>query len=381
MILLVLVLGLPFPVARSQDSTKLRRLVIGKGSIVEDGDRLSVAGESSKRWYLGAANLTNKIDSAYRYGQHIVVFGWTGLAGLNTIIDAGTGAEVLEFLGYDPVITPDGLIVFRRFYPHFSDPAIVSDRIAVLNLNQQIPLLVPAKDQVPEENVGVDVFPGAAATGERHEIGGNFLIADQNHSLFLVERTSTGKLCVVRLPLINALRNSEKHYCLTAAELGGADPGKVHVDKFREQPDGDLVLSLDIPGSGLGSPPLVLQIDRQSLACTRIWPSGDKAGSRLRVPWEVQKTGVLYLAAADLGSREASERLVDVVEAEVTIDVYGRVIDVMLSGSNPEVLDRLRKTILSWKFKPTVLNGMPIEVVTRIVGPAGKFGEVPDKVR
>ncbi len=306
--------------------------------------------------------MTTRIDSAWRYGRYIVVFGWAGLAGLNTVIDAGTGAEALEFLGYDPAITPNGLIVFRRFYPHFSDPAIVSDRIAVLNLNLQIPYLVPAKDQVPTESVGVDIYPRAPTKEERHLIGGNHLITDQGALLILVDQATTGKLCVVRLSLANTASDSEKHHCPTAADLGGADPGEVHVGEFSEQPGGDLILSLDIPKSEPGSLPRVFKIDRQSLAVTRLWSTDDIPDGTLRVPWLAQKSAALSVVLPDL-------HLPDSAKVDLTIDVYGNVRDVTLSGVSPETLDRLRNAILGWKFKPTFLDGRKVEVVTQIVGP------------
>ncbi len=115
------------------------------------------------------------------------VFGWIGSnSGLITVIDAATGKEKLEFLNLGSRVTPKRLIVFERFYPHFSDPSIVSDAIAELDLKQPIPHNVPAQ---PNENlaeqVGTTIYPQVPTPGLRHEIGDNYVITDAGTGLFL----------------------------------------------------------------------------------------------------------------------------------------------------------------------------------------------------
>ena len=125
---------------QSQGQTsELTRLVVGKLPHEVSSPN------GGRTWKLGENNKTTSIDSAFLFGDRVVVFGWAGTTvGIATILDATKSSEILEFLEYDAHITPDGLIVFRRFYPHFSESSIISDKIAVLDLASNIPTNVPA---------------------------------------------------------------------------------------------------------------------------------------------------------------------------------------------------------------------------------------------
>ena len=369
-ILFAAVAGLPVCPAAAQDTSPLQRLVIGNNPGASAAERRSIAEGPTRRWYLAATNRTTDIDSAWHYRNNIVIFGWADLAGLNTVIDATTGAELLEFLGYGPVVTK-GLIVFRRFYPHFTDPDIISDRIAVLDLSRPFPRFVPAKDQLPTEDVGVDIYPTAPGANARHLIGGNYLVGGKGTSLFVADRITSRRLCVVRIPLPSSAGGPEKQACLTAADLRGADPAKVHIAKFSETPLGDLTLAVDLPGTEPGAKPVEFSIDSQSLALTRMQPAPSGSETALWIPWAVQKKTLLSFSAPDLGSTKARTHLADSIKAQLSVDGFGNVRDVSLSGSTDEVLDRVRKAILAWKFKPAVLDGHQVDVTTGFILPAG----------
>src|SRR5271166_5321682 len=96
----------------AQDSQQLQRLSIGR--TLTDGPKFEGPGRT---WHLSPVNATTTINSAYRYKNEVVIFGWAERAGLTTIIDTESGEEQIEFLALDPVITQNGLIVFKRFYP------------------------------------------------------------------------------------------------------------------------------------------------------------------------------------------------------------------------------------------------------------------------
>ncbi len=251
---------------QAQDSSQLHRLAIGK----LPSDSLSSPG-SGRSWQLAASNKTSEIDAAYLYDDDVIVFGWIGCcAGLTTIVDAATGTEKLEFLDYEPHITPKGIIVFRRFYPHFSDPSIVSDSIAELDLNRPFPRKVPSKpNENPTEEIGTTIYPTAPTPGIRHEVGHNLAIIDAGKLLFLADRLSSGKLCLVRLSLTRSGGQVSKENCLTSDGFGVGDLSDIHIRQLSENAFGDLILSVD-----LGKPPSSIQrdfdVDKGSLDVTAL---------------------------------------------------------------------------------------------------------------
>lgn len=111
------------------------------------------------------------------------------------------------------------------------------------------------------------------------------------------------------------------------------------------------------------------KIDRHSLAVALLPNPDERSDRRLRVPWTAQKSAGLCLTVPDFGTAEETAQLLESWKAEVIVEVDGNVRDVALSGASPEGLDGLRKAILGWRFKPTTLDGRPVEVVTEISGP------------
>ncbi len=322
----------------------------------------AISASTGRSWLLSASNKTTALDAAYRYHDSIIIFGWIGCcAGITTILAAGTGSEQLEFLGYDPHITPKGLIVFRRFYPHFTDPSLVSDFIKKLDINQPIPNNVPSgADQNPTEQIGMTLYPKTATPQVRDDIGHNFLITGAGTFLFVADRLSSGNLCLVRLSLGNSDNPTQKDNCVTPASFGVNTLSDFHISQFAENPFGDLILSADL-GQANSSIHRDFEIDKTSLVVRPVAEETPEKGI-LPVPWTVQKNALVTFAPFRAQAEE-------VVKARLVIDTRGNVASVLVSGAPEGLSNEVKRAILNWKFKPTVLNGKQINVVTEFSAP------------
>ena len=324
-------------VLSAQDATQLQRLTIGRSP--SDGIPSTEPGQT---WRLSSSNMTGTISAAYRFGKNVVVFGWIGFAGVTTIIDAATGRENLEFLGNDFRISPKGLIVFTRFYPHFSDPSIISDAVAELDLNEPIPHNVPSRlYENPTDQVGTTIYPEAPTPGVRHDILHNFLVSHDGAFVELVDRLSSGKLCLIRLSLADSDHRLQMMNCVTSDAFGVSDLSLVHIHEFSENAAGGLVLSVDI-----GKLPSIVQrsfdIDRTSLALNGTSPSKrNEAAKQSEQPF-VMPWGVLKRALTVFVPVQTEAHPQETVKVRLVIGTAGDVRDVSVSGLPSDVADLVR---------------------------------------
>jgi hypothetical protein len=355
----------------AQDTTQLHRLTVGKSPA---GGIAST--EPGHTWHLARFNKTDQIDAAYRYGDNVIIFGWAGLAGVATIIDAATGEEKLEFLGNDFRISPKGVIVFTRFYAHFADPSVVSDTVAELDLKGPIPHSVPSREtENPTDQVGLTIYPEAPTPGVRHDILYNFVVTDAGALLYLVDRLSSGKLCMVRLSLADSGGRLQKENCVTSEAFGASDFSEVHIRQLSENALGDLILALDI-----GKLPRPLQrdfhIDKTSLGLTA--PPAQKEPGKpsdrpFSIPWRVQKRALTVFVPVHVDAHAQES-----AKVRLTIDTAGNVSDVSILGLPSDVAALVKGGILGWKFKPTVFPGGPVQVVTEFTSTIAGLANIPE---
>lgn len=359
---------------QDQNHPQLHRLLVGKSP-----SSSIASNQSGRTWHLASFNKTTDIDAAYRYGRHLVIFGWIGSnIGVTTIINADNGSEELEFLCFYPHITPAGLIVFERWYPHFSDPSIVSDVIAELDLNETIPHNVPSKlTENPADQVGAPVYPVAALPGVRHNIGNNFTITDGGSLLFIADRLSSGKLCLVRLALTAVRDKPPKENCLTSDSFGVSDLSEIRIRQLSENAFGDLVLAMDL-GRPASSSQKDFEVDKNTLninSSANLEESSEKA---FPIPWSIQRNALTSFVPLDVTAKGISTHAQDTLKARLVIDRGGVVSNVTISGI-PNVLEKaIRDAILQWRFKPTILDGKQVEVATEFTSRIGALTKIPD---
>ena len=198
-------------------------------------------------------------------------------------------------------------------------------------------------------------------------------VSEDLGTLFILDNTSAGRLCLSRLSLSDLTDRSQR--CATSSDLLGADPGKVQVNNFRIQSVSELAFefSRNEPGSAVS--PQTVVVDRRTLAMSAA-QTGEVNPRSVQVPWSVQRTALLSAQAPRFSASMGRESLRIPLKAELVIDVYGRVRDLSLSGSTSEVLDSVRMALMTWSFKPTLLNGQPVEVITQLTAPASDLSAV-----
>jgi protein TonB len=54
------------------------------------------------------------------------------------------------------------------------------------------------------------------------------------------------------------------------------------------------------------------------------------------------------------------------VRLDVVIGKDGRVLEVKLLGGPPALVKPATKSVWKWRYNPTLLNGVPLEVVTEV---------------
>ena len=55
------------------------------------------------------------------------------------------------------------------------------------------------------------------------------------------------------------------------------------------------------------------------------------------------------------------------MEFSAVIDKRGKVVNLQLEHGHPLLVNAAREAILQWRYKPTRLNGEPVDVITSIV--------------
>jgi hypothetical protein len=355
--------------------------------------RLSTGGVSSREvmdassgrsWRLSDANRTSKIDAAYLYDTQVAVFGWiSATVGLTTIIDSASASESLEFLAFYPKMTSDGLIVFVRFYPHFSDPSIVDERIAELDLKRPFPHRVPTGEyENPTDEVGTAIYPSARAPNVRHYIGDHFLVASSGTLLFALDQLSTGEICLVRMRLPASSTGATTQRCVAPEVFGAHDfssfnpSGDGRIESFSENASGNLTMTVET-----GGPHRLIQrtfeIDKNSLEAAELPITPQNPGAALAIPWQVAKASLTGFVAPDLGSKNLAPHLQDEIKVVLVIDVGGNVRQATISGVPADASVTLKSAIQKWKFKPTMLNGTMVEVTTQFASAVSGLSKVP----
>jgi len=62
-------------------------------------------------------------------------------------------------------------------------------------------------------------------------------------------------------------------------------------------------------------------------------------------------------------------RLQGVVEFTIIIDEQGHVTEVKLVGGHPLLVNAAREAVTQWVYRPTLLNGQPVKVMTTVEVP------------
>ncbi len=88
--------------------------------------------------------------------------------------------------------------------------------------------------------------------------------------------------------------------------------------------------------------------------------------SRIRVGGNVQQVNLIRKVTPDYPTLAKQARIQGVVRFTVTIGKDGTVQDIQLISGHPLLVSSAQTAVMQWQYKPTLLNGQPVEVVTQV---------------
>jgi protein TonB len=97
-------------------------------------------------------------------------------------------------------------------------------------------------------------------------------------------------------------------------------------------------------------------------------PANPKASSKpIRVGVGVAEANLIHKVLPVYPALAKSARVQGTVEFTAIISKEGRIENLRLVHGHPLLVQAAREAVLQWKYRPTLLNGEPVEVVTDII--------------
>jgi periplasmic protein TonB len=90
-------------------------------------------------------------------------------------------------------------------------------------------------------------------------------------------------------------------------------------------------------------------------------------GRPVRVGGRVAEANLMHKVQPEHPALAKSARVQGAVEFTSTISQEGRVENLQLLRGHPLLVNAARQAVLQWRYRPTLLNGQPVEVVTDIL--------------
>lgn len=87
---------------------------------------------------------------------------------------------------------------------------------------------------------------------------------------------------------------------------------------------------------------------------------------RIRVGGKVQESNLIHRVTPEYPAEAKAARVQGVVRFVAIIDREGDVANLQLTSGHPLLVDAAQRAVKRWRYKPTLLNGVPVEVVTTI---------------
>jgi TonB family protein len=143
---------------------------------------------------------------------------------------------------------------------------------------------------------------------------------------------------------VNALQRIDEHLMLATMSIRKADGGAPQANlQIRVRPDTNLPLP--------PAPPLV---------------SSDGKPSPLRVGGNVQSYNLVNKVTPAYPPLAKQARVQGTVRLDATIGTDGKVKDLVAKDGDPLLIPAAMEAVWQWVYKPTLLNGQPVEVQTTI---------------
>lgn len=159
---------------------------------------------------------------------------------------------------------------------------------------------------------------------------------------------------------------------------GGATPGTV-VLELKISAQGDVVSARALGGPPELAEPAVTAVltwkfeaaETEYLEQVRIhWSGralpGQRPPQRIRVGGNVQQVNLIHKVAPVYPAEAKAAGIEGLVRFEVILSKEGEVASLQLVTGDPQLADAARRAVEQWRYKPTLLNGTPVEVMTVI---------------
>ncbi|HEY6988798.1 MAG TPA: energy transducer TonB [Bryobacteraceae bacterium] len=96
-------------------------------------------------------------------------------------------------------------------------------------------------------------------------------------------------------------------------------------------------------------------------------PSKPQPHAAIRVGGGVSEANLIHRVQPVYPPLAKTTHIEGAVEFTATISKQGLIENLQLVGGHPLLVNAAREAILQWKYRPTLLNGEPVEVITDIV--------------
>jgi protein TonB len=90
------------------------------------------------------------------------------------------------------------------------------------------------------------------------------------------------------------------------------------------------------------------------------------APGRIRVGGNVQSANLIRKVTPVYPPLAKQARIQGVVRFTVTLGKDGTVQDIQLVSGHPLLVSSAQGAVMQWQYKPTLLNGQPVDVVTTV---------------
>jgi len=95
-------------------------------------------------------------------------------------------------------------------------------------------------------------------------------------------------------------------------------------------------------------------------------PAKPSAAAPQRVGGAVAQANLIHQVQPVYPSLAKTARVQGIVEFTAVISTSGTIENLQLVSGHPLLVSAAREAVLQWRYRPTLLNGMPVEVITQI---------------
>ena len=121
---------------------------------------------------------------------------------------------------------------------------------------------------------------------------------------------------------------------------------------------------VDAPsGIPFGTPGSVAELPAPAVPVVRARP---QAAKPIRVA-SISASSLIHMVQPQYPPLAKASRIQGVVEFTATISKQGTIEGLTLKSGHPLLVNAAREAVLQWRYRPTMLNGEPVEVITDIL--------------